>query len=109
MLRPTSPRYNHGRERKATHFRGGGPVSGGGPGTGDALARGGCPRHHERKTNTLTRRLRCPAHGFSGGPARRGTRMDANQELPRRSFAFGLERLGLVGLALPRLTLALIV
>jgi predicted RND superfamily exporter protein len=35
--------------------------------------------------------------------------MDANAEPARRSFAFGLERLGLVGLAAPRLALLLIV
>src|ERR1700730_1197360 len=35
--------------------------------------------------------------------------MDANVEPARRSFAFGLERLGLVGLAAPRLAMALIV
>jgi predicted RND superfamily exporter protein len=35
--------------------------------------------------------------------------MDANVEPPRRSFAFGLERLGLVGFAAPRVAVALIV
>jgi len=34
--------------------------------------------------------------------------MDANAEKPQRSFAFGLERLGLVGLAKPRQVMALI-
>jgi uncharacterized protein len=35
--------------------------------------------------------------------------MDANAEPPRRSFAFGLERLGLVGLAAPGVAMVLIV
>jgi uncharacterized protein len=35
--------------------------------------------------------------------------MDANAEPPRRSFAFGLERLGLVGLAAPGVAMLLIV
>src|SRR5262245_28840603 len=34
--------------------------------------------------------------------------MDATADIPRRSFAFGLERAGLVGLAHPKLTLFLI-
>jgi uncharacterized protein len=34
--------------------------------------------------------------------------MDASVDVPRRSFAFGLERLGLIGLRLPSLTLALV-
>ena len=34
--------------------------------------------------------------------------MDASAEVPRRSFAFGLERAGFVGLRRPRLTLVLI-
>jgi hypothetical protein len=35
--------------------------------------------------------------------------MDATADVPRRSFAFGLERAGYVGLAWPRLTVALVV
>ena len=35
--------------------------------------------------------------------------MDASADVPRRSFAFGLERAGFVGLARPRLTVALVI
>jgi uncharacterized protein len=35
--------------------------------------------------------------------------MDASADVPRRSFAFGLERAGFVGLAWPRLTVILVI
>ena len=35
--------------------------------------------------------------------------MDASADVPRRSFAFGLERAGFVGLAWPRLTVVLVI
>jgi uncharacterized protein len=34
--------------------------------------------------------------------------MDASADVPQRSYAFGLERAGLVGLAWPRLTILLV-
>ena len=43
------------------------------------------------------------------GAATRGSFMDASADVPRRSFAFGLERAGYLGLAWPRLTVVLII
>ena len=59
------------------------------------LARGRPAGHHAAESAAAE-------HAFGGV-------MDASVDAPRRSFAFGLERLGLVGLRAPAVTFALIV
>src|SRR5262245_60214732 len=65
-----------------------------------------CPTERTR----LARQQRAGHHGRQQGRNKHafGGVMDASVDAPRRSFAFGLERLGLVGLRAPAITFLLI-
>src|SRR5581483_594651 len=64
------------------------------------------PRHRASACAGPAGGPRCDSGGH--GTAGLGGMMDATADAPRRSFAFGLERLGLVGLGAPTVTVALV-